>query len=404
LFARPDWILATNGRKTALINAESLKLSWLAVDTPVNDMYSTYLEANPLTRKRLKLSKHAIKRMNEDEPNMADVRVRRIALSDKYAVVKIKTALIGGCGRVQVWRIADQRLIVNQAIWSYVNMLELRGRWLHYVEDHAPSAHSGKDRLIVLDLEATDPPRSMHRLISPVSGMEAHLQRVSATEAELFHNYYIGRTHHWCLFRITANGNDKMLKTMPLPPTKIYPGHATCIRVEHDHDQVLIYGQGDHRFGFTTWVAILRLSDNRLMWECDVGFTPSRESMDILQVTGGGSPRCHYLVWPFGQQAVKILSMSNGDTIHFISLDNRSIISMVGQPIIGTLVLIALMNLSNNTNQCLMLDVQSGELVDGPILNHTTPNRRTVFSATTTHLLRWDSKELEVYSLCKQTK
>ncbi|KAI8053501.1 hypothetical protein BDF22DRAFT_685017 [Syncephalis plumigaleata] len=402
LFTRPGWILAKNGQKIAIINAKLLELSWLTIDPSVADSYTPYIPASHPTGKRRRLSKRIAERVRKDESSRRDVLVHGIALSDKYVAVRIST-LPYDYDRIQVWRIADQQLIFNQANWGYIDILELRGRWLHYVECLKPGPRSLNDRLVVVDLEAINPEKSVHRLVSPVGGTYAHLQRASATEAELFHSYYEEGIHYWCLFRIIADDNDSVLKTMPLPPTKFYAGAATCIRVEHDHDQVLFYGRGDHQLGFTTWASILRLSDNKLLWERDVGVTPPRGGMDILQVAGGASSRCHYLVWPFGQQAVKILSVDNGDTIHFISLDERSVISMIGQPIIGTLVLIALVNSSNNTDQCLMLDVQSGELIDGPILKRTISNEQTIISTTATHLSRWDSKTLEVYLLCQQT-
>ncbi|KAI8054388.1 hypothetical protein BDF22DRAFT_775156 [Syncephalis plumigaleata] len=402
LLARSDWIVAANGWKLAIINAKSSELSWLAIDSSVTDVYTPYIPNNNPTRKRRRLSKRIAERVRKDESSRRDALVGQIALSDKYVAVKVSTTSAAH-DQMQVWRIVDQQLIFNYTIWGYSTTLELRGRWLYYDEGTKPNTPSLNDPLTVVDLEAVNPEKSVHRLVSPVGGTYAHLQRASATEAELFHSYYEERTYNWCLFRITADGNDSVLKTMPLPPTNISTGCARCIRVEHDHDQVLFYGRGNYQPGFTMWVAILRLSDNKLLWERDVGFASLYKGMDILQLTGGGSPPCHYLVWPSQRQTVKILSMDNGDTLHFISLDKLYVFSTVCQPIIGTLILIARMEPSYDTLQYLMLDVQSGELIDGPIINNPITDELTVISATPTHLIRWNGKTLEVYALCQQT-
>ncbi|KAI9592218.1 hypothetical protein BDF19DRAFT_452218 [Syncephalis fuscata] len=392
VFTRPDWTLVTNGRKTCLVNSVSSKLYWLPASAAVVDT------SNTATRNSLKTAKRLERVAEDDDNNLANMCIRAIALTDKYAAVKV-SSIKGGHGRLRVWRIADRKIIIDQTSWSYYDTMEIRGRWLNYAED-LNTATQGRDRLVVLDLEASSTSKQMYRHRSPAMGMEAHLQRVNSTDALLFHNYYLGRTHYWCTYYIIAGDKSTTKHTMPLPHTQIYPGHATCIRVEqhanddsHDDGRVLVYGRGDHRFGFTTWVSVLQLADNKLLWEQDVGFTPSIEGIDIQQVGG------NRLVWPFGQQAVKILDLNNGNILYHTMLSNRSIISMIGHPVTGSLMLLALMNAPNDKDQCLMLNVQNGQLIEGPTIDHTISNRRTILAATTTHLINWDGKQLEMYRL-----
>jgi hypothetical protein len=363
-----DWFLASNGRKTCLIGPKQpgLKMPklWWLTSSAAESTYG----------------------LNADIEG--PMKIRTTALNQHYAAVKF-SLLNGNYGKLCVWRIADRQCILSRTVRGFVHDLDLSGRWLAYFEDKGEREH-GHDRIVVVDLAATPQPR-IFRLLSPAFAAEGHLQHTDETSATFFHAYYSGQKYRWRMYLLTSDGIGKMIQDELFPPLRIYPGHATARRIESDHDRVLVYGRGDHRLGFTAWMRVVQLSENRIVWELDVGYTVA-DDVDAVQL---GQDQ---LVWPFGHRGVKIINLKNGELQHYVDFGSQHLSSLLLEPIIGSLVLVGIVPNQDETSGqdwCLLLDVATGDLIRGPTTTHTQMNRRCTFSVHPMGMITWDGKALQ---------